>query len=198
MKLRLSFLSAFLLSAPCHLLAQGTWMFQENGYGLRTISIKGIASFAEGSAPAELNFQCASGPTNRHQTPGNILQFSVMQIATATSFHFDDFEGPDGGSGNTKALRVRVIKNGKTAEWAMGVGGGYSDADSFRFEVFSDANRESVVWTILKAIRDHAESIEIEVRDLRNPAVRIRASFPCNGAVAAVQNYSEGRGPKKL
>ncbi|HTL98198.1 MAG TPA: hypothetical protein VL181_05280 [Holophagaceae bacterium] len=196
MKLRLPFLSALLLIAPCHLLAQGAWMFQENAYGLRTISIKGMASFAEGNAPAELDFQCASGPSNRHQTPGNMLQFAVMQTATAASFHFDDFEGPDGGSGSTKALRVRVMKNGKAAEWAMGVGGGYSDADSFRFEVFSDANRKSVVWAILKAIQDHAESIEIEIQDLRNPTVRIKASFPCNGADVVVQKYSEGRGPK--
>lgn len=106
----------------------------------------------------------------------------VESISTITGFTFDDFEGPDcTASGDLLALETIGVL--KPARFAFGPAGGYvsNPKDGFNFSAYR-TGQSNPLLNLIKSASCGQGQLGLSIRDFKNPAIVLRASYNLAGS----------------
>lgn len=189
--LRLIVLVAVLCPSPARLMAEEGWTTsQENG--IRYVRYSATAPLA---APTPFRVSFHSDTTETPELHGVIgFELSLKGVARLAPFSFTDFEGPDATTGGSKLLAVKVVRKGQPAlSFELSPSGSTPAENEFEFGV-TELTREpqSEPKSILKALRDGSESMEITITDPKNPKLKLAFSIPVAGQEARFRDLLTG------
>ena len=164
---------------PAHAqIAAVKWESSRSENGTRYLTYSATATIMGMATPISVRFFCDPAPSKNdvHGTVG--FDFYLSGVARLKPFNFSDFEGPDARTG--KLMLVTVNRKGKPPlTYSLAPSGGTPHESNFVFGI-ADESRvvKSDAKSILKALSDDGESMEITITDSRNRKLKIELTVP--------------------
>ncbi len=181
-------LAAFALfaAASCVVAAQpvtdAQWEASRLDNGMRYLTYRATAPLLGKPTPVKVNFFCY--PFSTKTEKGTLgFEIHVSDIAALKPFRFEDFEGPDAASNGKKLLRISVARPGKPAFVVDSlVSGSSPDAKAFTFSIAQESQlAKSTERTVLQALADDADSVQMTITDTRNAKLKLEFTVPVVG-----------------
>lgn len=155
------------------------WETSRLDNGTRYLSYYANAPQLGKPTPFMVNFFCY--PFSTKTEKGMLgIEIYVDNVAALKPFKFDDFDGPDAATNGRKLLRITVNRPGKPAYVVDSMLSGWTPGPkNFAFGVAEESQRaRSVEKTVLQALAEDAESLQLTVTDPRNPKLKLEFSVP--------------------
>ena len=173
-------------------LARAEWQTSKEN-GIRSLSYSATAPVL--GKPTYFTVTFHSDTTETKVEHGVIgFDLTVKDVGRLAPFSFGDFEGPDATTGGKKLLTVNVARKGQPAlTFAFSPSGSTPVEGSFTFEAIEVTSvPASEPKTLLKALRDGSESLEIAITDPRNAKLALHFVVPVAGQEARFRELLTG------
>lgn len=160
------------------------WAFANDGRGAR-LSHSATAVLLDKAVPTTATFYC--NPHSDRNSQGALgVDLLVGRVHELAGFTFDDFEGPDAKAASRKLVRLRLLRaQGPAQEWSVAVAGWYAQSDQFAFGLSAPSRqRVSVPRTVLAALAEGGESLQVSITDPRDPKRKLEWTIPVAGHAA--------------
>ena len=158
--------------------APAKWESTRSDNGTRYLTYTSTATLLGKTVPVSVGFYCDPAPS-KNDIHG-VIGFDVYvgAVAKLKPFNFDDFEGPDARTG--KLMSVTIHRKGKPAlSYKLAPNGATPSEGNFVFGIADESRRaNSDSKTILKALADNGESMQISITDPRNAKLKLEISVP--------------------
>ncbi|HYM00487.1 MAG TPA: hypothetical protein VEZ90_16145 [Blastocatellia bacterium] len=192
-----AFAAAFTLLV-CGAFPAGLASASSDGWQVKTVQngtsavAEGQAKTPDGPAKASLSFTCVPGKGGTSS-----IEFIVQGANNMKGFPFDAFEGPDAPAANLSLITFTVHRAAGDLVVKSGCSGFYGGSDvpddAFTFEIASVLkNRQRTVAQVSNALIQGATSISIKITGYKQPGKVVEATFPADGAAAAVGQVMKG------
>jgi hypothetical protein len=155
------------------------WETSKLDNGARHLSYYANAPQLGKPTPFMVNFFCY--PLSTKTEKGMLgIEIYVDNVASLKPFKFDDFDGPDAATNGKKLLRIAVNRPGKPAYVVDSMLSGWTPGPkNFAFGIAEESRRaKSVEKTVLQALAEDAESLQLTVTDPRNPKLKLEFRVP--------------------
>lgn len=176
-------LAAVLTSASLLSMAQtappARWLVSKLENGTRHLSYTATAPLLGKPTTFMVTFFCY--PYSTKNVKGMLgIDIYVDNVATLKPFQFDDFEGPDALANGKKLLRITVNSPGKPPYVVDSLLSGWiPDVSKFAFSVSEESQRaKSFQKTVLRALVDDADSLQVVITAPRNPKLKLEFNVP--------------------
>ncbi len=155
------------------------WETSKLDNGTRYLSYHSTAPQLGKPTPFIVNFFCS--PFSTKTEKGMLgIEIYVDNVAALKPFKFDDFDGPDAATNGKKLLRITVNRPGKPAFVADTMLSGWTPGPkNFAFGTSEESQRaKSTEKTVLQALADDAESLQLTITDPRNAKLKLEFTVP--------------------
>jgi hypothetical protein len=148
----------------------------------RTLSYSADVTVLGQPSHLDARFYCSTVRT-KMETGAIGFDLDIARPDTITSFHFDEFEGPDAPAGKRQLLTATIVRPDGTKQPFRGSpSGSYSPRESFMFEISDVFYRKgTTARRVLEELRADAASLAITIVDYRVASTRIALTIPMNG-----------------
>ena len=154
------------------------WESTRSDNGTRYLTYTASATLLGKLTPFSVSFFCDPAPSKNdiHGALGFDLQ--IRGVDRLKPFNFNDFEGPDARTG--RLMRVTVNRKGRPIlALKLAPNGATPQEGDFAFGI-ADESRvvRSDSKSILRAIADNGESMQVTITDSRNPKLKLEFDIP--------------------
>jgi hypothetical protein len=154
------------------------WESRRSDNGTRYLTYSASTTLLGKVSPFSVSFFCDPAPSKNGVHGAIGFDVQIRGVARLKPFNFNDFEGPDATTG--KLMLVTVNRKGKPVLMLkLAPNGATPQEGDFVFGI-ADESRAALsdAKTVLKAIADNGESIQIAIADSRNPKLKLEFDVP--------------------